>query len=947
MNYIQTKKYILYAAMLAASPITMNAQTTADETEAQATQDPMVQVAYRKVAQSDLLGSISVIDYEELTKKNYNTYANDNLQGYVGGWNGNSLWGMDSDNAGALVLIDGVPRESNNVLPTEIAQITFLKSAQAVVLYGSRAAKGAILITTKRGTNEGIKVSVRANTGVHVAKAYPEYLGSAEYMTLYNEALANDGVAPLYTATDIYNHAAGHNPYRYPNLNYYSSDYVRKAYNRTDATAEISGGGERAKFYSNISYYRQGDFLKVGEADNNFTSRFNVRGNVDVKLNSFIKAYINANATFYDANTAKGDYWNAAATARPNFPQHASPLIPLSMIDPNATAAWNLINASGNIIDGKYFLAGTIANPTNVFADMYAAGKSKWTSRQFQFDTGIDFDLNKVLKGLTFQTKFAVDYATSYTTSYDNTYAVYTPTWSNYNGKEVIVALTKEGVDEKPGTQNISGSTDNQTILWTGQFNYNNTFQDVHNVSAMLVAGAYQQTYSGQYHRDSNVNLGMQATYNFNRRYYADFSAAYVHSAKLAEGNRGALSPSMTFGWRLSNEEFLKDSEVVDDLLVSVSSSILNQDIDIANYYLYTPVWTQQYGYGWYDGSDQQYTISTRGTNNNLGFIKRKEVSANVKASLWKKMLTLDASFFVNTMNGYLIENASTYPSHLATGYPAASFIPWMNFNNNSRIGFDFSVNFNKRLGEVDFSLGLNGTYYDTEATKRDEIYTDYRKREGKPVDGIWGYKSAGLFKDQEDIDNWAEQALGSTVRPGDIKYVDQNGDNVINSEDQVYLGKGGWYGSPLTLGLNLTAKWKDFTFFALATGGFGAYGLKNSSYYWMDGEDKYSAMARQRWTPETAATATMPRLTVSEGANNQQTSDFWMYKSDRVDLAKIQITYDMPRKWLQNKLVKEFSAYVSGSNLLTISGERKHMEMNIGSAPQTRFYNVGVKAVF
>ena len=290
MNYIQTKKYILYAAMLAASPITMNAQTTADETEAQATQDPMVQVAYKKVAQSDLLGSISVIDYEELTKKNYNTYANDNLQGYVGGWNGNSLWGMDSDNAGALVLIDGVPRESNNVLPTEIAQITFLKSAQAVVLYGSRAAKGAILITTKRGTNEGIKVSVRANTGVHVAKAYPEYLGSAEYMTLYNEALANDGVAPLYTATDIYNHAAGHNPYRYPNLNYYSSDFVRKAYNRTDATAEISGGGERAKFYSNISYYRQGDFLKVGEADNNFTSRFNVRGNVDVKLNSFIKA---------------------------------------------------------------------------------------------------------------------------------------------------------------------------------------------------------------------------------------------------------------------------------------------------------------------------------------------------------------------------------------------------------------------------------------------------------------------------------------------------------------------------------------------------------------------------------------------------------------------------------------------------------------------------------
>ncbi len=934
MKHIQARFILM--ALFAASPFMLNAQT--------------VQVAYRQVAESDLIGSVSVLDYEELTEKNYNTYSLDNMQGYVGGFNGNSLWGMDGDNdQGYLVLIDGVPRAANNVLPTEIAQITFLKSAQAVVLYGSRAAKGAILITTKRGTNDGLRIDVRANTGVQVAKAFPEYMGSAEYMTYYNQALANDGQPALYTEQDIYNHSSGLNPYRYPDINYYSSEYLGRAYNRSDVTAEISGGGGRAHFYSNISYYNQGDFLKVGEAANNNTSRFNVRGNVDVTINDYIKAFINANTTFYDAKSGKGDYWGAAATMRPNFPQNAAPLIPVDLIDPNASLALDLIAASGNIIDGKYFLGGTIANPTNVFADMYAAGRSKYTSRQFQFDTGVDIDLRSVLPGLKFRTVYAVDYATSYNTSYDNTYATYTPIWSNYNGKDVIVGLTKEGNDQRPGTQNIGGSTDNMTMLWTGQLNYDRTFDDVHNVSAMLVAGAFQQTYSGQYHRTSNANLALQATYNYDRRYYVDAAAALVHSAKLAPGHRKGISPSLTLGWRISNEDFLKDSDVVDDLLFSVSGSIVNQDIDIAGYYYYSPVWkTDNYGYGWNDGSLSQYTISTRGSNEFLDFIKRKEISANLKASLWNKTVTADASFFMNSMEGYLINNSTSYPSHLATGYPAASFVPWMNYNNNGRIGFDFSINYNKKIGDVDLSLGVSGLWYDTKATRRDEVYSDYRQRAGKPLDGIWGYQSAGLFKDQADIDGWYEQNLGSTVRPGDIKYVDQNGDGKITTDDQIFLGKGGWYGSPLTLGANITLKWKGFTFFALATGGWGGYGLKNSSYYWMGGNAKYSALAREAWTPATAATAVYPRLSVNEYQNNQQTSDFWMYKNNRVDLAKVQLTYDLPQSVLANsKVIKGFSAYVSGSNLATFSKERKHMEMNVGSAPQTRFYNLGIKLVF
>ncbi|MBE6216110.1 MAG: SusC/RagA family TonB-linked outer membrane protein [Bacteroidales bacterium] len=939
-------RFILYA-MLLASPFMMSAQTAENDTTGN---DPLVNVAYRQVAQSDIIGSVAVLDYEKLTDKNYNTYSLDNMQAYVSGFNGNSFWGMDADNdQGYLVLIDGVPRAANNILPTEIAQVTFLKSAQAVVLYGSRAAKGAILITTKRGTNDGLSVSVRANTGVHVAKAFPEYVGAAEYMTLYNEALANDGNGPLYSAEEIYYHGAGLNPYRYPDINYYSSEYINKAYNRTDVTAEISGGGGRAHFYSNVSYYNQGDFLKVGEAANNNTSRFNVRGNVDVQINDFIKAYINANTTFYDSKSAKGNYWEAAATMRPNFPQHANVLIPIDMIDPNAVTALNLIKASGNIIDGKYFLGGTKQNMTNVFADMYAAGRSKWTSRQFQFDAGVEIDLGNVLKGLTFKTTYAVDFATSYTTSYDNEYAVYTPTWSKYNGVEYITDLTKEGLDKKSGNQNISGSTSNMTMLWSGQFNYDRTFAGKHNVNAMIVAGAFRQTYSGQYHRVANANIGVMAAYNYDHRYYVDFSGAFVHSAKLAPGHRQAFSPSLTFGWKLSNETFLKDADGVDDLTVSVSGSVLNQDIDISSHYLYAPTWeTDRWGYGWADGEDSQYTVSTRGSNDILDFIKRKEISANVKGSFYDRALTVDATYFVNSMEGYLIDNTTTWPSHLATGYPEQSFIPWLNYNNNWRTGFDIAINTYRKFGDWEFNLGMNWTYYDTMASKRDEVYKDYRKRAGKPLDGIWGYQSAGLFKDQADIDAWHEQNLGSTVRPGDIKYIDQNGDGVINTDDQVYLGKGGWYGSPITFGLNFSVKYKSFTLFALATAGMGAYGVKNSSYYWIDDQDKYSAIVRDRWTEATAATATYPRLTVTGGANNFVTSDFWMYSTDRIDLAKVQLTYDMPQSVLRNnKVIKGFSAYLSGSNLLTISPEWKHMITNVGSAPQTRFYNLGVKLVF
>lgn len=924
-------------------------------------EDSLVNVAFRKVAAQDIMGGVSTVNYRELTEKNYNTYSLDNMQGYVSGFNGNGMWGL-SDH---LVLIDGVPRDANNVTPSEIESVTFMKGAQAVVLYGSKAANGVVLITTKRGrVNNGLTVSVRANTGWNVAKAFPEYLGAAEYMRLYNEACANDGIAAAYSNDLINKTASGVNPYRYPDVEFYSSEFVKKAYNRTDVTAEIEGGNDRAKFYANVSYYTNGDFLKFGEAKNNRTDRFNVRGNVDMRLSSFLTAYVNANATYYNSKSANGaNFWETAATWRPNT---MAPFIPMSYIDPNSIQANDKIAGASNFYNGM-FINGSVANKTNIFADYMFAGNNTWTSRQFQFDSGINFDLNGVLRGLSFAAAVAVDYRTSYTTSYNNSYMIFEPSWGTYGGKEVIYALENhETNDGHSGVQNMSNSSDNQTISFNAHFDYNRTFGGVHNVSAILVANGYQQSESGVYHKVSNANLGLGIDYNYDRKYYVSASVATPWSAKLPEGKRAGFSPSGTLGWNLSKENFMKGS-IFNDLVLSVSASNIKTDLGIDNYYMYLGAY--QEGNWWnLNGISNGHAAdqAKRGANDDLGYIQRKEFSVNLRGSLFDRALTFDASFFTNQIAGKIIEATNLNPSYFS-GYES-SFRSYINFENDSRTGFDLAVNYKKQLtSNFGISAGANLTYFSTKASKRDDISygTDAnRYRQGHAIDEIFGYKCIGFFKDQADIDNSPKQDLGSVVKPGDMKYQDINGDGVVDYKDETALGH--WNGNT-TLGINVTFKYKTWSLFMLGVGSFGGKALKNNSYWWVKGADKYSAAVRDRaicdyeytvingenvaipgtYHVTNLETAAYPRLTTGGGQNNFTTSDFWMYSTSRFDLAKIQLSYDFTKQILGNGIVKGLQVYGSVNNLLTVAKESEIMKLSVGSAPQARFYNIGAKVTF
>ncbi len=965
MKHIKTNIFLF--AMLAASPVTANAQT-ADGADS-AVVKKKVHVAFRDKDADHLLGGVSYVDMEELQKKDYTMGSLEDMYALVGGWNGNNLWGMDNDRLDnndnsnmPLVIIDGVKRPSNNVLPSEIEQITFLKGAQAVVLYGAKGAKGAILITTKRGKVDGLQIQANANTGFYVAKEFPEYLGSAEYMTLYNEARANDGLEPKYTQQDIYNHASGLNPYRYPNVNYYSDEYIRKAYNRSDATLEIQGGGSRAHFYTNINYYRLEDLINFGPAKDNYTDRFSVRGNVDLVVNKVIKGFANASATFYNENKNKGNFWSDAANMRPNFPENAAPLIPIDMVDPNASNALAILGKSLNLLDGKYFPGGTKATQTNAIADCYFGGRTRAVSRQFQFDAGIIYDLDKFVKGLSFKTLFSIDYAANYSLSYDNKYAVFIPTWSNYNNEDAIVGIVQQNDEVVTGHMAMSDTKYRQTISWNGHFDYDHTFGGKHHVTGMLLANMYTTTASGTYHRYANANLGLQAGYDYKGRYFADLSLAGVHSARLPEGNREAISPSFTIGWNIAKESFMKGT-AVDDLMLSASYSNLNEDIDVymgdKNYYLYDALWsTAGSGFSWNEGVSTNRTYSTMGSNPALDFIHRKEWSVSLRGSFFNKLITTDLTFFNTDMDGFIIQNPTTFPSYLAGGLSGSSFKPAINNNIQNRKGLDFSITAQKQIGKVYAQLGVVGTYLETNNKKYDELVEyDYQHVEGHALDAIRGYKCLGFYT-YDDFDAVTKDGvtkytlkqglpkpkIGGTIMPGDLKYEDVNGDGNLDTKDQVDLGKSGTFGSPLTLGVNLTLKYKNFTLFVLGNGQFGAYGMKNNSYYYMQGDNKYSVNVLGRWTPETAATATHPRLTTMNSANNAAASTFWMYSTDRFNIRKVQLTYDFPKEMFDGKIVKALTIYLNGNDLLTISKNRKIMETAVGYAPQTRFYNLGVK---
>ena len=955
---------IICCVIMTLIPISVTPQQSSDTLT-------LVNVPFRAIERDNLLGGVSVINVEDLMTRGYIRYTSAYLDAVmVGGVNGMNIWGM-GPSAGTgpapLIIVDGIPRDHNNVHPSEIASITVLRSAAAVVLYGSRAINGAIVITTKRGQVEDLRIRVRANTGFFVPISFPNFLGAAEYMTLHNEARRNDGLSDLFSAEQIFNHGSGLNPYRFPDFNFFTSDFIRPAFNRSEAIVEVTGGTDRARFYTTTGYSRDGSLLRVGNAANNNTTRFFVRGNVDVNVTDLISVRTDANVSFFDVTTAAGDFWGQSATMRPHL---FNPLIPISFVEENDRPSLALLGASRHIINGTHFLGGTLEHQTNAIADAFAGGTGAWISRQFQFNTGIDFNLRGVMDGLFFRTTFGLDYATTYNQRFNEEYRIFVPTWTNYAGRDMIASLGHHRDDRRTGNQTISDATYRTTMFFSGQFDFNRTIDNQHNIFAMLVANGWQRTHSLVYHRVSSANLGVQLSYNFRNTYFIDFTGNALHSARLPEHNRRAFSPTASLGWRLTNEAFMDNQSLFDNLMLTASAGIMHSDLNIFfgdvggnaaqnaagnaalggnAFFLYEKRLANANWWSWGDNSGEPAVAFQRGANPHLRFIERREVTLGLRGSMLNRRLQFETNAFLNRVDGGVIRPDNMFPSYFTLWM--GTLMPIINYNIDERRGVDFSVNFNQNVSEVFFSLGVNGMFQDNRAIRRSELFSfDHQTRMGRPISSIFGLQSMGFFQTEEEIAAAPRQAWGD-VQPGDLRYISQTGRDVIDGQDEVFLGR---WDSPVVLGTNATVRWRNFTLFAMGTGHFGGHGLKNNLNWWSGrGTNKYTDVVRNRWAyqPEhgidTRATATMPRLTSQAGDNNFRTSDFWLFSTNRFNLRQVQLTFDFPEHMFSGSGVQGLSLYVSGSNLLTIAKEREHMELNIGSAPQNRFYNIGLQVTF
>jgi len=911
----------------------------------------MINVAFRKIPKKFSAGAVTIINPEELLKYDNITSVEEAISGRVPGIIGGlNLHGLGN----ALVVIDGIPPPAHegfnsvnplsNVLIEEIAQITILKDVNAAALYGAKGRNGVILITTKRGKVNSRKVTAYVSQGFSSPVSLPKYLGSADYMELYNEARANDGLAPLYTQSAIDGTRSGTKPWVYPDADYYNSDFLKSFKPDNRAVVDFSGGNTNAQYYLNVGYEHSGTLLNMGQGKQDQDTRLNVRSNINFRINKFITSNFDISAVYNISRRANGNYWSDASSLLPNL---YAPLI-----DTDLVINKKYINTA-QLINGRYILGGRSGYLNNVWGNLNVGGYSNTFNSALQFNNGINMDLNAITKGLSLKTFFNISFYNQYAETQANTYAVYQPVLGGANNEEIL-SVTKIGVDKFSGTQGIGANPDLDRIFAAyAMLDYNRLFGKKHAVGASIMAygDLHRQTSPGGIYYtavppEKDTHLGATINYAYADKYIIDFSSAVQSSIKLPDGNRVGFSPTVGLSWVLSQENFLKSSSVLNYLKLRVSAGKLNTDLDMPQYnssYVFNYLYQSQYVAGptfaWNEIRNLPSTRYNNVPNDKLFYEARNNINIGVEAVLFNKSLSIDGNLFQDHITGIVGQVVNAVPDFLG------GFYPYQNYGANMYKGIELGATWRKAITtDFGFDIGANMTFLKTEVLKGDENYANgYQYRKGKPVGAIFGLESLGFFKDNQDIAGSPVQTFG-TVKPGDIKYKDQNGDNVINGQDEVMIGNStpGFVGS-----LNLTVRYKNLSLFALASVRNKVQTYYNNAYYWVYGALKYSEVVLGRWTPATAGTATYPELTTQSNSNNFRASTFWLADVSRISIDRLQLTYTIPKSLASKLALKTPNLYIRASNIATFSKNVEKMQLNIGSEPQYRYYAIGLMTNF
>ncbi|NDV84599.1 TonB-dependent receptor [Bacteroides sp. 51] len=901
-------------------------------------------VGYGTQRKESVIGSISTIEVGKL--KVPNSSISTNLAGQLGGivsiqrsgqpGSSAEFWIRGISTFGAnktpLILVDGVERTLDLLDPEEIESFSLLKDATATALYGVRGANGVVLIKTKRGSEGKPKVSVKMEAGVVQPTKVPELADATDWATLYNEMKGYK----YYSDEAIQKYRDGSDPDLYPNVNWLDEIFKSNTTNQR-VTANVSGGGDIARYFVSGAFYHEDGIFKGGSSKYNGNpnfKRYNFRSNLDINLhpNTVLSLTLGGFLTEKREAANQSDIWKFAFVLNPNaFPIRYS------------NGYWGMVKG--------------VQNP---YYQVTNAGYSNNWKSTLNSMVGLDQDFSFITPGLKASLKFAFDTDAYHTNKYTQQADMWLAAGRDDDGN--LIFNSPEVTQSGPNFSTTSGGS-NATYL-EASINYSRLFGD-HRVGGLLL---YNQRVKNETWKDitsikslpyKNQGLAGRITYDYASRYFIEGNFGYNGSENFASGHRVGFFPSAAVGWYVSNEKFFEPlTDVISKLKFKASIGQVGNDQiggDVRFIYLGTVANTGNYIYGNYTSTNGERVDEI--PNLNVGWEVSTKQNYGFELGLFNK-LEIQGDIYHDVRDHIFVRNNNI------PGYVGLQKVPMVNVGKMKSWGFDSSFEYNDKFGDVYVMARGTFTYAANKVLRDGDEQNKYAYMDkiGRNYYQYYGFQSLGLFDSQEEIDRSPVQfseAVHSTLRPGDIKYQDINGDGKIDDFDKIPIGRSDI--PEITYGFGGSLGWKgfDLSFFfqgtARVTVQEEGWAMIPFSSGFANNDGFLKDVVKNHWSVDNPNPhARYPRLNnvAWDDNNNAKRSTFWTRDASFIRLKNVELGYTFPKRWVDNMRLQNLRVYVSGVNLLTWAADMRLYDPELGTTdgrkyPPSRIFNLGLNINF
>jgi TonB-linked SusC/RagA family outer membrane protein len=837
-------------------------------------------------------------------------------------------------NSDPLVLIDGVPGNMNGVDPRDIADISVLKDAASASIYGSRAANGVILVTTKRGEGGAIKVNYNGYVGWQSPTELPEYLGGYEYMTLYNLARQNIGQSAAYTQAYIDGWQANHltDPDQYPNTDWVDQVFTENGFQQHHSV-QLSGGTDMAKVMASLSYMDQG-----GNIANYNYKRYNARINTDLKVSD----KVNFN---FDLNMRRSvrDQPSAGLTYVVREAFRDPPIYASKFSDGTWGPGWSgqnpVASAQAGGINEEHFNYVRAIIRAN-YEPIKGMNLSVMYSPQFNDDQAHNF--RKQYEFYNYGDAAPSRYPTRNSLTQQNTKTL------NNNLNAIATYEKTVGDHFFKGLVGYELITNDYSWFRASRDNY--ALQDYEQLNAGSRDNMQNEGSSNEWGLQSYF---ARLNYDFKGKYLFEANVRRDGSSRFAEGQKYGTFPAFSAGWRVSEESFFDGVGFINDLKLKASWGQLGNQ-NIGEYpFASTIALGQDYLFG---GNVVSGAAQLDLANKGISWETTETTNFGIDLGMLQNRLTISAEYYVRNTSDILLR----LPIPMTLGLNA----PYQNAGKVRNTGWDLALGWSDEINDFSYGVNFNISNVNNEVVDLlgtgPHISGSHITQEGYPINSIFGYKSAGLFQSQEEVDA-APTQIGA-IAPGDIRYVNQltvdtdgdgvfdASDNVINAEDRTIIG------NPFPrymYGMNLNAGFKGFDLSVMLQGIGKRDVLATGDAIWaFQNGGKIQQWHLDYWTPENPD-ASYPRLVATTSHNNFQSTDYWVFDASYLRVRNLTFGYTLPRGMMEKISVNRLRLYFSGQNLLNFHNMPQGWDPEIPNEttgdlyPITKVYSFGIDLTF